>query len=257
MSTQRVRKLNHLLSAWPRGAVYVASWLQSQGIPPALTKKYRESNWIQAVGRGAVARSGDPVNWTGGLWAIQEQLGLAIHAGGKTALSMSGYGHFLELGEPQVTLFGLPKLKLPLWFRQYNQGTRLQYFTTNLFERVPQIGLTRKELGDFSIKISSPERAIMEVLYLVPQLQSFEESALLMEGLTTLRPQLVRELLENCNSIKVKRLFLYLAESLALPWISRLNPESFDLGYGKRQIVRGGKLDRKYQITVPLNAFDD
>jgi tRNA-binding EMAP/Myf-like protein len=57
-------------------------------------------------------------------------------------------------------------------------------------------------------------------------------------------------LLENCNSIKVKRLFLFLAESYQHPWLKKINRAKIDLGQGKRVIVKGGKLDSKYQITV-------
>jgi hypothetical protein len=253
----RTRRLNPLLSNWKKGAIYTASWLKKQGIPASLTKKYRESHWIVSVGRGAFARSGDSVDWKGGLWAIQEQLGVHIHVGAKTALEMSGYGHYLSLGQETVTLFGSPNLKLPGWFKEYNFNVRLQYFTTNLFERVPSIGLTHADCGEFSITISSPERAIMEVLYLVPHWQSFSESWLLMEGLTNLRPTKVQQLLENCGSVKVKRLFMYMAEGLHLPWVARLNLERVDFGSGKRVIVKGGKLDTKYQITVPVSDIKD
>lgn len=32
------------------------------------------------VGRGAYAKAGDKIEWTGGLYAIQEQMKLPIHA---------------------------------------------------------------------------------------------------------------------------------------------------------------------------------
>jgi len=50
----------------------------------------------------------------------------------------------------------------------------------------------------------------MEMLYLVPQKQTLNESSLIMENLVSLRPKIVQALLENCNSIKVKRLFMLL-----------------------------------------------
>lgn len=255
--TTRTKRLNPLLSTWPRGVVYTASWLSSRGIPPSLAKKYCESNWIKLVGRGAYLRVGDSVDWKGGLWAIQTQLGCQIHAGGKTALELLGYGHFLSFGDTTVYLFGEPSVNLPLWFKQYNKERSLQYFTTNLFEQVPCLGLTNYDCGEFSIRISSPERAYMEVLYLVPYKQSYDEAYLLMEGLTTLRPHLVQQLLENCGSVKVKRLFMYMAEELGHPWVKYLNLDRVDFGKGKRLIVKGGSLDPKYQITVPSNKDDN
>jgi hypothetical protein len=92
---------------------------------------------------------------------------------------------------------------------------------------------------------------MMEVLYGVPQVDSYEEARLLMEGLTTLRPKVVQGLLEKCASVKVKRLFMYLAESCKHAWVQRLDLAKIDFGQGKRMLVRGGRLDPKYKITVP------
>jgi len=257
MEQEKSSKLNSLLSDWPYGAVYTASWLNRQGIPYALTSKYRTSNWIKSVGRGAFSKLKDEVKWTGGLWAIQEQLGLPIHVGAKTALSLLGASHYLTMGEFTATLFGSPSVKLPQWFKEYNFGVKIEYITTNMFESVPEVGLTKKDVGAFSLKIASSERAIMEVLYSVPHRQSFEESFLLMEGLTSLRPNLVQNLLVNCGSVKVKRLFMYMAEKINHPWGSRLNRDLINFGSGKRLIVKGGFLDPKYQITVPVSHQDD
>jgi hypothetical protein len=61
----------------------------------------------------------------------------------------------------------------------------------------------------------------------------------------------VQGLLEACRSVKVKRLFLWAAESAGHDWFSRLAPDRIDLGKGKRSIYRGGRFDAKYRITVP------
>jgi hypothetical protein len=60
-----------------------------------------------------------------------------------------------------------------------------------------------------------------------------------------------------CNSIKVKRLFLYLAEGHGHPWFERLDLNALDLGKGNRSIVVGGRLDPKYQITVPVGLGEN
>ena len=122
---------------------------------------------------------------------------------------------------------------------------------TKIFLGQDDLGLTKKELGSYSIKISSPERAIMEVLHLVPNKESYEESKLLMEGLITLRPALIQKLLENCRSIKVKRLFMHLAQACNLPWVKKINLDNIDFGKGKRVLCKGGYFDSKYQISVP------
>ena len=113
------------------------------------------------------------------------------------------------------------------------------------------MGLTSKKMGSYSVTVSTPERAMMEVLYLVPQEESYEEAKLLMEGLSTLRPELVQTLLKNCPSVKVKRLFMHLAEACALPWVKKVNTKRVNFGRGKRVVVKGGHFDAKYKISVP------
>jgi tRNA-binding EMAP/Myf-like protein len=113
------------------------------------------------------------------------------------------------------------------------------------------VGFSEWKEREFSIRISSPERAAMEMVYLVPEKISFEESLLIMESLVTLRPEIVQKLLEMCRFVKVKRLFMYTAEKHRHPWVEKLDLSRIDFGRGKRRIVFGGKLDPKYQITVP------
>ena len=101
------------------------------------------------------------------------------------------------------------------------------------------------------IRISAPERAILEMLTLVPAQQGFDEAFKIIENALTLRPSLMQELLRQCDSIKVKRLFLYMAEKAQLTVADRLLQNAIDLGQGKRVIVKNGRLDQKYLITIP------
>jgi hypothetical protein len=91
---------------------------------------------------------------------------------------------------------------------------------------------------------------MMEQMSFVKTNSDFEQAYQLMEGLTTLRPRVVQELLVNCRSVKVKRLFLWTAETIGHAWFSRLDLAQVDLGRGKRQLYKGGRLNPKYQITV-------
>ena len=105
---------------------------------------------------------------------------------------------------------------------------------------------------EFSIIISSPERAILECLYLVPKEQDIEEALNIMQGLNNLRPLLLQELLDHCGNIKVNRLFLYLAEKTNKSWFKYLDLKTIEIGKGKRVIAKDGFLDTKYNITLPI-----
>ncbi|MEM9388171.1 MAG: type IV toxin-antitoxin system AbiEi family antitoxin domain-containing protein [Pseudomonadota bacterium] len=106
--------------------------------------------------------------------------------------------------------------------------------------------------------MSTAERAILELLDELPKHETFESVDVIMEGLHTLSPHRLQKLLEACSSIKVIRLFFLFAERHAHPWRKQLDETKFRLGSGKRVIATGGRLGRKYQITVPeaLHAGD-
>ncbi|MBN1150842.1 type IV toxin-antitoxin system AbiEi family antitoxin [candidate division WOR-3 bacterium] len=251
MNRQNPRKLNQLLKIWPKNTVAISKWLKEQGIYRQLIEIYEKSAWIESIGHGAYMRSGDKIDWTSGLYALQEQLKLNVHVGARSALELHGYGHFIPFNEKHpIYIFGLSRY-LPKWFMEYNRGSSLKYTFTNCFPYEKKIGLSKIEMGEYSITISSNEMAIMEVLFLVDKTETFEHAGLLMEGLKTLRPDLVQWLLEKTVSVKVKRLFMYFAEKFNQPWVSHLNTARIDFGKGKRVISKGGVLDVKYLISVP------
>ena len=68
---------------------------------------------------------------------------------------------------------------------------------------------------------------------------------------------MVQSLLVICRSIKVKRLFMYMAEKQEHSWVSELEPSRIDFGKGKRMIVPNGRYDRKYGITVPKDFNEE
>jgi len=155
------------------------------------------------------------------------------------------------VGGGRVTLFGRAREKLPRWFLKYKWGPKIDFIRVALFGRDTDLGLRRFSVKTFEIALSSPERAMLEVLHLVPKDETFDEAQKLMENLTTLRPSLVQTLLERCTSIKAKRLFMFMAGVVNHGWVKRLKLSRVNFGKGKRLIIEGGRLDPKYKITVP------
>jgi transcriptional regulator with AbiEi antitoxin domain of type IV toxin-antitoxin system len=255
MSTITGSKLNHLLRSQPPGIVLLSSWMTGEGYSHDLQQRYKKSNWLRSVGTGAFIRSSDRVGYEGAIYALQEQNGLSIHPGGRTALSLLGKAHYLELSAGQVVLFGGESEKLPAWFKNHDWGVKVDYHGTSFLPS--DLGLTNVELSNFSIKVSGAARAIMECLHLAPQKQELMECYQLMEGLNNLIPKQVQTLLENCQSVKVKRLFLYIAEKADHNWFKYLDLCSMDLGKGKRSIVKNGVLIDKYKITVPRELAEN
>jgi len=177
---------------------------------------------------------------------------MSVHVAALTALEHRGRAHYLPLGSSHpVKLISDKPEHLPTWFRNHPWQARVQHHTLALFGSSLPASMTKLDCGGFEVSMSSPERAILEELRLAQTNAAIEHSLQLMENLVTLRPRLVQELLEACQSIKVKRLFLWSAGRAQHAWGEELNVDRLELGSGKRQLYRGGRFDAKYQITVP------
>lgn len=249
MTTESEKKIRKMLSLHKLGTVCVSPWLEQHGISRDLQAYYRRSGWLQSLGTGAFIKPDDTVSWTGGLYALQEQLKAPIHAGAMTALSMQGMAHYVRMGAEKAYLFAPPKTKLPAWFKNHDWGEEIDYTATSLLPE--SLGLQPHEEKNYTVQTSSPERAFLECLHLTPEKLDLVECYHVMEGLTTLRPKLLQSLLEQCSSIKVTRLFLYMAAKAGHDWYKRLDQSKFDLGKGSRTITQGGVYMSEFQIIVP------
>jgi hypothetical protein len=79
-----------------------------------------------------------------------------------------------------VVLFGTPGVKLPKWFSGFGRVVRIRLVTSKILAEVGDVGLTEYREPTYSIRISSLERAMLEVL----QDYSLQGARLLMQGRT-------------------------------------------------------------------------
>lgn len=255
MSTEKPSKINLLMQSQPYGTVFLSSWLRKQGYSLELQKRYKKSKWLETIGTGAMKRTGDQVQIEGAIFVLQKQLNMSVHIGGKSALAMLGKSHYLELNPKEITLFGQATEKLPKWFTDYPWEQKPKYHQSNFLPQA--LNMVDFAVGNFSVNISGPVRALMECLYLAPGEQSLVECYDLMEGLNNLSPGTVQAVLEECRSIKVKRLFLFMAEKAGHQWFKYLKHDKIDLGSGKRSVVPNGIYIPKYEITLPKTLVNN
>jgi hypothetical protein len=256
MGIEKKAKLNHLMRIWPDGKINSSVWLNAEGYTANFIQKYKSNNWIEAIGVGAFKKSGDKVTWAAAIECLQRQLNSEVHVGGKTAIEFAGKAQYLKFNETQVDVLSNQKNALPMWMKKNNWNVILDFKVKNLFKSNLAFGeklngFTIVNTDKSSIIVSATERAFMEYLDELPRRASYTEAKEIMENMISLRPSLVQHLLESCTSIKVKRLFLHLAEKINHPWFKKLNIEKIDLGHGKRVLFENGVLDKKYNITVP------
>jgi hypothetical protein len=252
MTIEIKTKINKLLSILPEGALATTPWLESQGISSQLVSHYEKSGWLEAIGYGAYTRNKKTLTWQGGVYSMQSQLNIKMHVGAKTALELRRLLHFIpQTSNSSSYLYLFSNKNLPAWFLKYPWGIKICCKPENLFKSSTQLAMTTYDNPFFNIRISAPERAIMELLYFVPSKQGLEEAFLILEGLTTLRPKVIQDLLEACQSVKVKRLFCALSKQTGHAWFKKLTLTQIDFGKGKRVIGNGGSFDSEFLITIP------
>lgn len=249
MSTNNEIKLKKLLDLHVPGTVILASWLDENGFSHDLQHRYLRSGWLESVGVGAFKRPNENLSWQGALYSLQKQGRQVLHAGGLTALSYLGYSHYIRTGLETVYVFSDLKTTLPSWFKKYPWKESIKHIKTSFLPT--NLGLQENNEKQFQITISTAERAILECLYLSPDKMNLLEVYQILSGMVNLRPDQIQKLLEVCNSIKVKRLFLFMLKKSNHQWGNFLSLNRINLGTGDRSVVKNGVYDSEYRITVP------
>lgn len=282
MSTQNEVTINSLQKRLPEGLVVDAAWLQKHGYSTSLRSQYVSSGKLERPAREVYMRPvkdlpyRGPLRWQQVVISLQTILGHPLIVGGQTAIALHGYAHYLPQARDDVHLYG--PTRPPNWLFKLRINTTFKYHNSRqLFANTPPtkgIGsqtwdmaendslatdpknfATQQSWGQWSwpLTLSMPERAILELLDELPKHESFHNADKIMEGLHNLRPRLLQKLLEDCRSIKVKRLFCFFAERHNHTWFKRLDISKVDLGKGKRALAKNGRLDPKYNITIPAD----
>lgn len=242
-------KINRLMESAPPRGLMSSSWLERQGLSRTEQGKYMQSGWLHRMSTGIYHFSNDEPTLYGALSSYGTLMDGKYHIGAATALELHGYSHYVAMGMPTCFVFTPQKRRLPNWMTSHNWNMALKEFSTKVFDG--NTGLTTVEQDGILLQVSSPELAMMECLLLAPEYFDLMDAYYLMEMLTTLRPDITTKLLEQCTSIKVKRLFLYMAEKSHHQWFKRLNLFNVTLGSGPRSFVKGGVRIKKYNIIVP------
>lgn len=257
MTTRSDGKLNRLQHELPEGLLADAAWMEAHGYSSALRSQYVRTGWLDSPARRVYRRSRTPLTWQQVMISLQTVLDYPLTVGGRTALEQQGYAHYLSTNMKVVHIYGpkppptwLDTLPLPTRFRWHN-SLRLFPGNAELPEDASTITVNADSLTSLSIRYASKERAVLELLDELPGHESFDHADLLMEGLSDLSPRRLQTLLEACTSVKVKRLFLFFAERHAHAWMSKLDTSRIYLGSGKRVLVKGGKLNPRFNITIP------
>ena len=213
--TAHKNPIKELQTGIPRGVPFDIQAAKSKGVSSALAWHYLKSGWLTRLERGVFMFPNDELQRDACLKFVAKRVS-GLHVGGKTALAWRGVRHNLSPRE-QLILWGGVRRSLPEWF---TSRFPCRYVSKSLFSIKLPAGFGLQPLPETpdGPLVSVPERALLEMLSEVGVRQGLEEARNIMEGVRSLRPEVLTTLLKNCLRVKVTRLCVQWAEELNLDW---------------------------------------
>lgn len=238
MGTTDRNKLKTLYQHWVPGTPLTSNDLAAQGISADLAVHYVRTGWMTRLMRGVYSRPNDGLALHACLILLQRGIE-GLHVGGKSALDWYGIRHYVSQ-QPVLHLYGWAAARLPDWFTERFPA---EYHRKRLFDEASDAPLHAGPFENRSEapRVSTPERALLEVLSEVGVRQPLQEARELMESAHSLRADVLNALLQRCSSVKTVRLCLQLGHELALPWAVKLDPAQLPTGSGRAWVSRSAE----------------
>jgi hypothetical protein len=217
-------------AALPRGVPLSSETLKAVGVSSALASYYVRTGWLTRLGRGVFMFPTDKLEAAATVRFLATQMP-GLHVGGKTALAWRGVRHNVGPRE-RLVLWGEKAGRLPPWFIERFPA---RYVSRNLFANAlpKDFGLQPLPEEPDGPLVSVPERALLELLAEVGLEQGLAEARNLVEGLRSVRLDVLSVLLQHCPRVKVVRLCLNLADELNLNWAAEARSLAGPRGRGR------------------------
>lgn len=237
MATIGASKLNTLYTRLVSGTPVTSEDLSALDISADLAVHYVRAGWLMRLARGVYCRPNDTLALHPSLLLLQRRFG-GLHVGGKSALDWYGLRQYVSQ-QPVLHLYGWAAGRLPAWFTERFPA---EYHRKRLFDEQPDALL---HVGPFEKRsaapqVSTPERALLELLSEVGVRQSLQEAREIVESAYNLRADVLRELLQHCTSVKTVRLCLQLGRESSLPWAAKLDPAALPTGSDRPWVSKSG-----------------
>ncbi|MEQ8802781.1 type IV toxin-antitoxin system AbiEi family antitoxin domain-containing protein [Haliea sp.] len=238
MTTKNTGKLNTLYTRLAPGSPLTSGDLATLGISADLAVHYVRAGWLLRLARGVYCRPNDELKLYPCLRLLQRKFA-GLHVGGKSALDWYGVRQYVSQ-QPMLLLYGWADGHLPDWFTERFPA---QYHRKRLFDESPEdlLHAAPFERRESAPQVSSPERALLELLSEVGVRQPLQEARELVASTYSLRVKVLRELLQHCTSVKTVRLCLQLGREGALPWADKLDPDTLPTGSDRPWVSRSAE----------------
>src|SRR5262245_25083448 len=140
MIEQTGGKLNHLDKLLPEGLLVDAAWLTEHGFTGNLRSHYVATGRLEQPARRVYRRPREKLSWEQVVISLETiLLRNPLTVGGRTALELQGFAHFLKGSQREVHLYGpkppptwLYKLPLKVNFLYHNDRTLLRSESVHL-----------------------------------------------------------------------------------------------------------------------------
>ena len=136
-----------------------------------------------------MCRTGSRLNSYYAIASYNKQMGGTLRVAAMSALEYMGFNHYVPIGKP-VLMVAAQTSKTPLWMLSDVYDATFLVFHTNAFSHTKTI---ERVTDSGTLYVYSPEHAFLECLVLVPKSYSYMDLYYVMEQLTTLRSDVVRQ----------------------------------------------------------------
>lgn len=225
--------------------IFLSSWFEQHGISAKNVFDHKKYGWIESIGRGAYVRQGVKPDILAAVSAVQTQTTYSMHLGGLYSLDQFHDIRQYIRNDLSPQIFTTETSSLPSWFKTTFEDSYKVKVASFLPE---ELGIEERDYNGLRIRVSCLERSLLEMLY--NNEVSTNEAFQILELVPVLKPALMNNLLQNCKSIKVKRLFLYIASKTGYAWYNKLEIDKLDLGSGVREIDKDGSFNKDFNIIV-------
>ena len=206
------------------------------GVSADLAVYYARAGWLVRLARGVFRRPEQALSLHPSLKLLESRVE-GLHVGGKSALDWQGVRQYVAQQET-LHLYGWAAARLPEWFLKEFPA---EYHRKRLFDEQPEalLHVLPFEGRNEAPQVSTPERALLELLSEVGVRQPMQEARELLESTYNLRGAVLQELLARCTSVKTVRLCVQLGRELSLPWMAKLLPSELPTGSDRPWVSRG------------------
>ena len=206
------------------------------GVSADLAVYYARAGWLVRLARGVFRRPEQALSLHPSLKLLESRIE-GLHVGGKSALDWQGVRQYVAQQET-LHLYGWAAARLPEWFLKEFPA---EYHRKRLFDEQPEalLHVLPFEGRNEAPQVSTPERALLELLSEVGVRQPLQDARELLESTYNLRGAVLQELLARCTSVKTVRLCVQLGRELSLPWMAKLLPSELPTGSDRPWVSRG------------------